>query len=88
MTREAKSLEFNFLKDPNFYKEEDVDYMINMLKYNHKSLNNTLLMPIFQKSMATLARLMSDEELCLQQVYDKIQSKLLSRPETEVLNVE
>ncbi len=67
LAQEGKAnLEFNYLKEPYYYKEEDIDYMINMLKNNKKILIKTMLMPIFQKSLATLARLMSDEELCLQ----------------------
>ena len=38
---------FNPDKDPNYYREDDIDYMINMLRFNVKDFSTLpLLQPI------------------------------------------
>ena len=68
--------DFTSGKDNHYYREEDIDYMINLLKFNHlgrkESHSQTVLQPIFQKTLATLSRLMSDDELCLLPIFDKL----------------
>ena len=76
---------FNPEKDPNYFREDDIDYMINMLRCNVKNFSQLpLLQPIYMKAMLTLKLLFSDENLCLPEVYDKLQS----RPQTEDLTPE
>jgi hypothetical protein len=81
--------DFTSGKDNHYYREEDIDYMINLLKFNHlgrkESHSQTVLQPIFQKTLATLSRLMSDDELCLLPIFDKLQASLLSQPHTTPL---
>ena len=64
---------FNPDKDPTFFREDDIDYMVNMLRYNVKDFSTLpLLMPLFQKATLTLKILLSDENLCLASIYDKL----------------
>ena len=65
---------FNPDKDPNYYREDDIDYMINMLRFNVKDFSTLpLLQPILMKATLTLKLLLSDENLCLNSIYDKLQ---------------
>ena len=65
---------FNPDKDPNYYREDDIDYMINMLRFNVKDFSTLpLLQPILMKATLTLKHLLSDENLCLGTIYDKLQ---------------
>jgi hypothetical protein len=64
---------FNPDKDPNYYREDDIDYMINMLRFNVKDFSTLpLLQPILMKATLTLKHLLSDENLCLGNIYDKL----------------
>lgn len=57
---------FNESNNINIYKDEEVEYMINMLRFNSKDFTKSnMLQPIYNKTMATLKLLLSDEELCL-----------------------
>ncbi len=65
---------FNPDKDPSFFREDDIDYMINMLRYNVKDFSTLpLLQPLYMKATLTLKLLLSDENLCLTSIYDKLQ---------------
>jgi hypothetical protein len=60
---------FNESNDKNIYKDEEVEYMINMLRFNSKDFTKSnMLQPIYNKTMATLKHLLSDEEICLTQL--------------------
>ena len=67
---------FNLENDTKIFKEDEIEYMINLLRYSSKDFNSIdLLKPLFNKSLMTLERIM--EELMLGHVFDRIQTKLV-----------
>ena len=68
-------LTFNEEKDSKFYDAEDIDYMINVFRYNSKNFTSfNMLKPIFNKYLATLEKIM--DEMSLGFLYDRISSKI------------
>jgi hypothetical protein len=64
---------FNPDKDPTYFREDDIDYMINMLRFNVKDFATLpLLQPLYMKATLTLKLLLSNENLCLTSIYDKL----------------
>ena len=65
------NLEFNYDKNPKFFKEDEIEYMINVLKYSSKTFSSIdLLTPLFNKALNTLERLM--DELMIGHIFDRI----------------
>jgi len=68
-------LTFNEEKDSRYCDAEDIEYMINVFRYNSKNFNSfNMLKPIFNKSLATLEKIM--DEMSLGFLYDRISSKI------------
>ena len=68
--------QFNQENDSRVFKEDEIEYMINLLRYSTKEFNSIdLLKPLFNKSLLTLEKIM--EELMLGHVFDRIQIKLV-----------
>lgn len=68
---------FNQERSTEYYREDEIDYMINTVKLNSKQFKQVnLLQPIFNKAAKTLEKIMSDEELCMPEVFQKMQAKL------------
>eukprot|EP00347_Sterkiella_histriomuscorum_P005683 403355663 len=71
-----KKLDFNQDIDEKFFKQDEVEYMINLFKYSSKSFSNIeQLKPVFNKSLVTLERIM--DELSIGYLYDRISMKIV-----------
>ena len=58
------------------FREDELEYMINLLRYSSKEFSSIdLLKPFFNKSLLTLEKVM--EELMLGHAFDRIQVKLV-----------
>jgi DNA-directed RNA polymerase subunit F len=58
------------------FKEEEVEYMINLIRYSTKDFSNLdLLKPLFNKALNTLEKVM--EEMMLGNMFDKICVKII-----------
>jgi hypothetical protein len=68
--------EFNYQGDEKYFKADEVEYMINLVRYSSKSFSNIeSLKPLFNKSLATLEKIM--EEIMLGFFFDRISVKIL-----------
>lgn len=55
------SLAFNEDRDPTFFREDEVDYMIHLLRYSTKDFTTLeLIKPPFNKALSTLDKLMTE----------------------------
>ena len=62
---------FNKERDPGFFREDEVDYMIHLLRYSAKDFTSLdLIKPPFNKGFATLDKLMN--ELQVPHLFDKV----------------
>lgn len=58
------------------FKEDEMEYMINLLRYSTKDFNNIdILRPLFNKALTTLEKIM--DELMLGHLFDKISVRIL-----------
>lgn len=58
------------------FKEDEMEYMINLLRYSTKDFNNIdILRPLFNKALNTLEKIM--DELMLGHLFDKISVRIL-----------
>ena len=68
--------EFNHLNDDKYLKADEIEYMINLLRYSTKNFKNIeMLKPIFNKSLSTLEKIM--DELMLGYLFDRMSIKIL-----------
>lgn len=64
---------FNPERDSSIFREDEIEYTINMLRFNAKDFRNTnMIQPLFGKALLTLQRLMSDKELGIPHLYDRM----------------
>lgn len=69
-------LKFNEDEDPKYYKEDELEYTINLLRYSAKDFSSIdILKPAFTKALNTLERIM--EEVMLGHIFDRISSKII-----------
>ena len=69
-------LKFNEDNDAKVFREDELEYIINMIRYSTKDFNNIdILKPIFNKSLNTLERVM--DEMMLGTLFDKISVRIL-----------
>lgn len=79
-------LEFNEENDSKYYKAEDIEYMINVFRYQSKNFSNIeMLKPLFNKSLATLEKLM--DEMMLGFLFDRISLKIVDISVEQTLKV-
>ncbi|CDW86165.1 UNKNOWN [Stylonychia lemnae] len=72
---EKNQLDFNFEEDEKFFKTADIEYMINLFRYNGKFFSNIdQLKPVFNKALATLEKIM--DELMIGYIFDRISLKI------------
>lgn len=69
-------INFNQEGDPKYLKEDEIEYFINLMRYSPKDFSNIeILRPLFNKSLATLEKVM--EELLLGPMFDRISVKIM-----------
>lgn len=69
-----QSLKFNPQNDPRFYREDEMDYIINMIQYRQHDFEKTeMIKPLYNKAIYTLELLM--EQLLIPQIFDKVALK-------------
>lgn len=69
-------LEFNEENDERFFKYDEIEYMINVFRFNSKNFTNIdMLKPVFNKSLSTLEKIM--DELMLGYLFDRISLKIV-----------
>lgn len=67
--------EFNHNEDPSLLREDEIDYLIDMIRRNKREMDGTnMIQPVFTKAVATLERLMSEEELCMPHLFPQLPS--------------
>lgn len=66
-----KSTRFNEGNDPRLYKDNEIDYILNMIRYRQKEFEKTdMIKPFYNKSLFTLETLM--EEMKIPHIFDKV----------------
>ena len=67
---------FNEENDSRYFRDDEIEYMLNMLKYSAKNFTTIdILRPMFNKSLGTLEKIM--EELSISYLFDRISNKIL-----------
>lgn len=75
---QKRPTKFNQSGDPRYFKEEEIDYVINMIRFRQKEFQKTdMVKPLYNKALYTLECLM--EQLMVPHVFDRIALRSVSR---------
>jgi hypothetical protein len=65
--------EFNGSRSTELYREDEIDYMIGMVRTNSKEFKElNFLQPLYNKALRTLELIMGEQELSIPDFFTKL----------------